>query len=381
MGKQFTTLTSSIVLIAALTTSVPETIAQNIQSPEVHPDGRVTFRLRAPRAEAVSVSLNGNRLEMASGDNSLWIATSEVLDPGIHDYTFDVDGTRMIDPSNRRVKKWFTLASMVEVPGDPPRLTEFQDVPHGTVHRLYYHSESVGHQRPLLVYTPPGVESRARADYPLVVLMHGFGDDETAWTEVGCAHLIADNLLARGEILPVIIAMPYGHPIPVAAGTRPENYFERNNELYESDIVEDLLPFLKSRFPVTDDPQQRSIVGLSMGGGHALHVGLRHTDLFSSIGAFSAATPQGDQDKLLERYPSLQGPEPAANQLRHLFIPIGESDFLLSRNDTFVERLQKFGVQHTYQKTKGGHEWKVWRRYLPEFLRMVAPSAKSSPDR
>ena len=351
--------------------------AQEFRSPEVHKDGSVTMRLRSRTAENVRVSIAGQTLDLAKGEGDVWSVTTPTLPPGIHDYSFNVDGTRMIDPSNRRVKKWFTLASMVEIPGTPPRLTEQTDVPHGVVQRLVYSSDSTGSARPVVVYTPPDYHLTERK-YPLVLLLHGFGDDETAWTEVGRAHLIADNLIARQKIRPCVIAMPYGHPIPPPFGKRserPANYFQDNNERYEQDIVKDLLPFLDTRFRVTDDSQQRSIVGLSMGGGHAIHVGLRHVNLFGAVGAFSAAAPQAERPALLEQYPSLAGEAPAANSLQHFWIPIGKSDFLLNRNRAFVKVLGEQGVQHRYVETDGAHSWYVWRKYLPEYLEMVLPAA------
>ncbi len=348
-----------------------DAIAQSLLSPEVHSDGRVTLRLRAANAAEVEVSLAGKKLPMTKNDKGVWEGTSEPLAPQIYDYTFKVDGTDMIDPSNRRVKKWLTLASMVEIPGTPPLLTEFTDVPHGTVRRMIYPSVSVGRSRPVMIYTPPGYESSNDQTYPLVVLLHGYGDDETAWTDVGRAHLIADNLIAAGRIEPVIIVMPYGHPEPIQLSERPENYFQRNNDLYEKDITKDLLPYLEERFHVRTDAAGRSIVGLSMGGGHALDTGLRNIDKFSSIGAFSAATPELETPALLQQYPSLSGTDPVANTLRHLWIPIGDKDFLLERNDKFVEQLRTAGVKYDYVKTEGGHEWKLWRDYLPQFLEKV----------
>jgi enterochelin esterase-like enzyme len=349
-----------------------DAIAQSLVSPEVHSDGRVTLRLRAEKAMEIEVSLDGKKIAMVKSDKGIWEGTSEPLPPQIYDYTFKVDGTTMIDPSNRLVKKWLTLASMVEIPGTPPRLTEFTDVPHGVVQRLIYPSASVGHSRPVVVYTPPGYEATSDTHYPLVLLLHGYGDDETAWTDVGRAHLIADNLIAAGKIEPVIIVMPYGHPVPIAFGERPDDYFGRNNDLYEQDITKDLLPFVEQKFHVRNDVAGRSIVGLSMGGGHALDTGLKNIDRFSSIGAFSAATPQLETDVLLKQYPSLSGSEPAANSLKHLWIPIGDKDFLLERNEKFVEQLKTAGVKHDYLKTEGGHEWKLWRDYLPQFLEKVA---------
>jgi enterochelin esterase family protein len=362
-----------LLAVAALSMAAPNAVGQQgVTSPEVHADRTVTLRLSAPEAELVEVSLGGKPLSMVRGERGVWEGTSPPLEPGLHDYTFRVDGTIVLDPSNRLVKKWLNLQSMVEVPGDPPLLTEFTDVPHGAIVRLYYPSTSVGHTRPLMVYLPPQYDPTADQRYPLVVLMHGFGDDETAWTEVGRAHFIADNLIAANKIEPVVIAMPYGHPLPLGADGRANDYFGRNNSLYEQDITKDLLPFLESRFKVRSDAAGRSIVGLSMGGGHALDTGLKHLELFSAIGAFSAATPQQDGNELTEQYPALAGPDPAANTLRHLFIPIGSSDFLLDRNKDFTAKLTDAGVRFEYLETSGGHEWKLWREYLPMFLERVA---------
>ncbi len=358
-------------VVAMAISATESAIAQSFRSPEVHPDGRVTVRLNARDAKAVVANLAGQRVELTKNDRGVWEGTSESLPAGIHDYTFNVDGTMMIDPSNRNVKKWLTMASMVEIPGSPALLTELQEVPHGSIHRMMYMSKSVGHVRPVMVYTPPGYHAGAEAKYPLVLLLHGFGDDETAWTEVGRAHFIADNLIAARQLAPCVIAMPYGHPVPVPFGQRPDEYFPENNDLYEKDVINDLLPFLEASFAVRSDAAGRSIVGLSMGGGHALDTGLKNVALFSSIGAFSAATPQMSNDELVAKYPSLKGPEPAANKLRHLWIPIGDSDFLLERNEKFVQQLTANNVKYVYKKTSGGHDWKLWRDYLPEFLRMA----------
>lgn len=347
--------------------------AQPVKSPEVHSDGRVTLRLRAAKAHEVDVSLDGKKVLMVKNADGVWEGTSEPLAPQIYDYTFVVDGTAMNDPSNRLMKKWLTIVSMVEIPGTPPRLTEFTDVPHGTIHRMIYPSVSVGHSRPVMIYTPPGYDSSNADKYPLVLLLHGYGDNEIAWTDGGRAHNIADNLIAAGRIEPVVIVMPDGHPEPLDIRNRPKNYFEVNQELLERDITRDLLPFVEHHYHVRTDAAGRSIVGLSMGGGHALDTGLRHTDMFSSIGAFSAATPELSTEDLLRRYPSLSGSEPAANQLKHLWIPVGDKDdSTLKKNDVFVEQLRSAGVKYEYMKTEGGHEWRLWRDFLPEFLEKVA---------
>lgn len=354
-----------------MTTSVSVSFAQNLISPDVAADRRVTFRLRAPAAKVVEARIAGQTLTMTKDDKGVWSVTTEPLVPMLHDYSFVVDGLTMMDPSNRLVKKWLTMGNMVEVPGDPPLLTEQQNVPHGIISRLMYASKTVGHDRPVMVYTPPEYNPRDTTKYPVLYLAHGYGDDETAWTEVGRAHFIADNLIAQGKLKPLIIVMPNGHPAKLDLKQPPDNYFVLNNDLYEKDLTEDLLPFIEHQFHADSGRHSRFIAGLSMGGGHALDTGLQNTELFSAIAAFSAATPQMETEALKARYPSLSGDEPAANTLNHLWIPIGNTDFLLDRNNRFVAQLRELDVRHTFVTTSGGHEWKLWREYLPEFLQKV----------
>ncbi|MEZ6042618.1 MAG: alpha/beta hydrolase-fold protein [Planctomycetaceae bacterium] len=368
----WTRFSTTITLLFGVITLVPSAtetaIAQSLRSPQVNDDNTVTVRLKAANAKEVVANIAGQRLKLTQNEGRIWEGTSASLPAGIHDYTFQVDGTMMIDPSNRNVKKWLTMASMVEIPGKPALLTEMQSVPHGSIQRCFYPSSTVGTQRPVMVYTPPDYHAVQETKYPLVLLLHGFGDDETAWTEVGRANFIADNLIAQGKIGPCIIAMPYGHPVPVPVEQRPDDYFASNNDVYEQDIMKDLLPFLESRYSVRNDREGRSIVGLSMGGGHALDTGLKNIEKFSAIGAFSAAVPQLSNDDLIIKYPALAGPSPAANQLQHLWIPIGDKDFLLQRNQSFIEQIRENHVQFDFHLTSGGHEWKLWREYLPEFL-------------
>lgn len=342
--------------------------AQQFHSPKVHEDRSVTFRLKAPNAKKVKLSLGGR--EMTKGDKGIWEIRVEPMKAGLYEYTFNVDGTRVLDPQNRWVKKWLTCASMLEIPGETPLITEFQDVPHGTVRREIYKSETLG-QRAATVYTPPGYEKNQDRAYPVLYLLHGNGDDENAWMEVGRVHNIVDNLIAQKKIQPVVIVMPYGHPVPLPEGRRVPNYYRDNNAAYAKDITEAAIPFIESRYRVHKTAAGRSIAGLSMGGGHALDTGLKHSDKFSSIGAFSSAAPQ---EKLTENFPACVGPNPKVNaNLKHLWIIIGKKDFLLDRNHKFIAKLKEQGVKHSYIETEGGHEWRLWREYIEQFLKLAHP--------
>jgi len=235
------------------------------------------------------------------------------------------------------------------------------------VHHHIYHSETTDAERSVLVYTPPGYQPTDDRTYPVVVLCHGFGDDQTAWTEVGRSHLITDNLIHQGKIEPMIIVMPYGHPVPLAERAWSEDYRERNDQAMLADVVNDLLPMVERMYRVKTSREDRAIVGLSMGGGHSISGGLRHPDQFAWVGAFSAAAPQADLDK---EYANLS--ERIAEHPHRLFwIACGKDDFLIERNRSFNDQLNQRGIEHTYIETDGGHSWPIWRDYLPQFLQRI----------
>jgi len=359
---------SAILLALALVTS-PFGLAQgNLTSPEVHPDGRVTFRLLAPDAEKVTLTGLAEVTEpgLTRGEQGVWNVTVGPLEPGIYSYSFAVDGTKVLDYRNRNIKAWLSLENQVEVPGNPPLRHEWQSVPHGTVHQHFYRSDSLAGPRTLFVYTPPGYKPGTLKNYPVVYLLHGHGDDASAWTTVGRAHFIADNLLMHNRVEEMIIVMPDGHPLPRGQGS---NYGLRNLELLERDLLDDIIPLIEENYAVSKKASKRAIVGLSMGGGQAIHIGLRHLDTFEWVGAFSAAAPEDDLDAL---YPLLLDPKSKARKdMRLLWIGCGKDDFLLQRNGRFVDWLIESEIPHTYKLTEGGHEWPVWRNYLAEFLQQL----------
>jgi enterochelin esterase family protein len=280
-----------------------------------------------------------------------------------------VDGAAALDPRNRHLKKWLNSQSMFDVRGNPPLPHDVQKVPHGTLHRHTYYSSAVGQSRGVYVYTPPEYSAGSLWRYPVVYLMHGYGDDESAWTEVGRAHVIADNLLAQGKIKPMIIVMPYGHPVPIPVNQRFEDYSGRNMELLQKDYFEDLIPFIREHYQVRSGPEDHAIVGLSMGGGQSLGIGLTHLDAFGWIGGFSSAAPQGELDKT---FASLTENVKKTNQrIRLLWVGCGRDDFLIKRNEAFVLWLETKGIKHTWRLTDGGHSWPVWRHYLSEFLPLL----------
>jgi enterochelin esterase family protein len=363
---------TTLLVFLIMNMAPDDELRSQIVSPEVHPDRTVTFRLLAPHAEKVFVKglVGLDAQAMEKGERGIWEITVGPLVPELHSYVFEVDGADLLDPSNRMVKKWLTCENMVEVPGTPPLLHERQPVLHGVVHYHIYESDSTGRQRGVYVYTPPGYDAARPSPYPLLLLLHGFGDDESAWLEVGRANLIADNLIAAGKIQPMVIALPYGHPLPIERPrTFRDDYATRNIGALDEDFQQDLLPMLSDTYHLADSRAQRAIVGLSMGGGQSLTIGLRHLDQFAWIGGFSSATPQGNLDQQLAHL--VEDVAKTNERISLLWIGCGEDDFLLERNQAFTAWLSDKEIDHVYRLTAGGHDWTVWRKYLAEFLPLL----------
>ena len=334
-----------------------------VVSPTIHPDHRVTFRVRADGAKEVFVSgqMIKGRVGLTRGTNDVWSATIGPVDPGIHEYSFSVDGFKMVDPGNMSLKPMRSpRTSILHIPGDRPH--DFTDVPHGTVHHHAHHSRPIDRFREFQVYTPPGYEN-GKARYPLLVLQHGHSDCFATWTTHGKAHWILDNLIAAGKAVPMIVVMLDGHPIPSSYGDGRSN---ANTEELRRDLLEATLPLVEKLYRVKPGREHRAIAGLSMGGLHALTIGLNELDRFAWIGAFSAAIPKdGEVDA------ALADPGRINERLQLLWVAIGEQDFLLAENREFEKRLTAGEIKHQWRLTAGGHSWPVWRGYLAEFAPML----------
>ncbi len=347
-------------------------IRAQIVSPDVKGDS-VVFRLRAPKAtEAFVVGVEGQKkLPMVKGKNGVWAGEYQSLVPGIYSYAFEVDGTRMIDPSKRGVKKWLSLNSMFEIRGG--LVHEFKNVPHGELREIIYGSATTKTQRKALVYTPPGYSKEQ--ELPLMFLLHGYGDDHLAWKEVGRANYILDNLISEKRIKPCVVVMPYGHPIPLDLKQEFDDYAGQNITRMNDDLVNDLLPHIRKQFSVSADRSSNAIVGLSMGGGQSISIGLNNLNVFSKVGGFSSATAQGEFPAIDKQFSDLVSNVELSNQkLDEFWIACGKEDFLFKRNNHFVEWLESKNIEHTYHVSEGGHDWMVWRKYLVQFLELSFPS-------
>ena len=334
-----------------------------IASPELLPDGGVTFRYRAPKATEVKASGQfGKDAVMTKDDSGLWSVTVPNAPAGVHEYRFVVDGISVLDPQNSMIKpqRW-PGSSILHVPSSPPAPWDLQDIPHGALHEHTYKSKALDQFRRIIVYTPPGASGRL----PVLYLSHGYSDNEASWTVHGKAHWILDSLIARKQAVPMIVVMMDGHALPPGAAGFGE-YGPANSAALCRELVEDILPLVASTYKVTAKSSARAFAGLSMGGHHALTVGLNHHDKFGWIGAFSSAPPPTNSIAF-----GLGKPEAVNRDLKLFWIACGEKDSLFKGNNDFDGLLKTKGIRHEYIVTPGDHSWPVWRRYLVEFTPML----------
>lgn len=358
-------LLTSLLVAASMSSTQSKVV-----SPEVHPDKTVTFRFKGAKAEAVSLYLEGQgNQKMDKSADGVWSITTKPLAPDYYGYSFVVDGNTTIDPLNSRVTpNLFYAGNQVLVAGNPPELWEIQDVPRGNVTRHYYKSAYVGDYRDFLVYTPPGYSAKS-SNLPVLYLLHGYSDTTIAWTEVGKAHVILDNLLAQNKIKPMVVVMPLGYGIKDFANPNvPATIYGLNNfPRFKEALLTEVMPQVESNYKVSKKKADRAICGLSMGGAESLFVGLNHLDKFNYIGAFSSGgfpTPNPED--------SIKGlSADKAKELKILWMVCGRQDNLIGFQRGFSDWLKKKGMNVETKETEGGHVWQLWRRNLAEFTQRL----------
>ena len=369
-----------------------------VVSPEVSADRRITFRLTAPQATAVRVSGGdipglGQTGVMTKGDNGVWSFTTAQLPAGAYRYNFNVDGVTTIDPrspatsvSNGNV--W----SLAIVPGS--ELFDTKNVPHGAVAKVTYYSTPLKRHRQMHVYTPPGYESGTQR-YPVFYLLHGAGDSDEAWSSVGRAGIILDNLIATKQAPPMIVVMPAGHtngpnpgmggpaaPLTIAAGEPDE---------FSQDFTMALRPYIEKTYRVRAGRENRAIAGLSMGGSQTMNIAFANLNDYAYVGVFSSGILGGGGARGRGAAPAAAPAAPAPpfgeawekrnlamldnaaakKGLKVLWFSTGTEDGLIDTTRSTVALLKKHGFAPVYIESPGGHTWLNWRDYLSQFTPLL----------
>jgi enterochelin esterase-like enzyme len=357
------------------------------QYPRVDSQGRAEFRVKAPDASKVKLNFwSGPKLDMEKQTDGFWTVTTPPLVPGFHYYTLVIDGAEVADPSSHAYYGGSRDASGIEIPEAGSTYYSPQNVPHGDVREVWYHSDVTGTWRHALVYTPPGYDTQTKVRYPVLYLQHGGGEDETGWIKQAHANFILDNLIAAGSTRPMLIVMANGYarragqPVPDFAGKpfgSPEalRAMQEMAQAFEDDVTQALIPFIDSHFRTLTDRDHRAMAGLSMGGMQTFQVTFDHLDLFSYIGGFSGAAGQmvlGNRslDPKSDFNGALADPTAFAKRVHLLWIGVGTEEPAmmhagLARLHTSLDDAH---VKHVFYESPGtAHEWQTWRRDLKDF--------------
>ncbi len=331
-----------------------------ISSPDINTDHRITFRYYSRTAQKVTLSgeFLTSPLAMSKDTSGIWSITVPLVKPDIYPYSFRVDSVQTADPNNtyifanERFKR-----SIVDVPGDLPLIHSLQNVPHGKVSYRWYRSATLGSTRQLLVYTPPGFNATGKTKYPVLYLIHGGSDTEETWTKVGHANFIADNLIAKGLAKPMIIVMPYGNVRP-----KPMTDFTK-------DVINDIIPFIESNYPVLTDSKNRAVAGFSVGGGQTLNIGLTNTDKFAYICSYAPFTSTEEFEKNFTNW--TPDPEKMNKQLKLFTISVGTEDFLYESVKKNIVLFKEKNINVKSYIVPGGHTWMNCKQYLSTTLQEI----------
>lgn len=337
-----------------------------VVSPELSADRHITFRIYAPKAEAVR--LNGGDIQgltpataaMTKSDTGIWELTVGPLVAGAYRYTFNVDGVPVIDPRNPATSEsnantW----SLVAVPGSD--FMDTRNVPHGAVASVVYYSTSLQRPRRMHVYTPPGYETNS-TKYPVFYLLHGASDSDASWSSVGRANMILDNLIADKKAKPMIVVMPAGH-----TSTAPRVPGSAAVDEFIADFNTDILPYVEAHYRAIPDRAHRAIAGLSMGGSQTLNIAIPHLNQFAYVGVFSSGILGGDPGKWEEKNREALDDAHAKKGLKLFWFSTGKDDRLIENTRKSVEMLKTHGFSPVLQESAGAHTWLNWRDYLNEF--------------
>ena len=367
--------------------------SQDLKSAIVNEDGSVTFNFLAPKAHKVQIVgdfMEGEKgtnvgmassgiVDMTEGEGGLWTYTSKPLESELYSYTFLVDGIATIDPNHPYVFRDFaTLTNLFIIPGGMGDLYSVNDVKHGSVTAVWYHSDGLDMDRRMNVYTPYGYET-SKKKYPVLYLLHGMGGDEDEWKNFGRACTILDNLIAQGKAEPMIVVMPNGHagmsaaPGESSLGYYKPFHFRDPDGKYVANFME-IVNFIDKNFRTIPEKEGRAIAGLSMGGGHSVNISRTYPNVFDYVGVFSAG---GRIHQLDEKDPANKAimdgvRQQVANGVSAYWIGVGRDDFLFETAKTYYEDLKALGMPNlSFRESDGAHIWNCWRLYLSEFAPLL----------
>lgn len=342
------------------------TNVRNAKFPQILPDSRAIFRIKAPEANLVQLDL-GKKYDMVKGAEGMWEVTTEPLGQGFHYYSLIIDGVAIADPASETFYGMGRKASGIEVPFKGDDYYALKEVPHGEVRRVRYFSNVLRQWRQFYLYTPPGYDTQTNEKFPVLYILHGGGEDERGWASQGKTDLILDNLIAEKKAKPMLVVMPDGN-MPMAA------FNENGLKMFERELKESIIPFVEKNYRVLAGAQNRALAGLSMGGIQTLYAGVQNTDMFAYLGVFSSGWIQSRQTEIADgQYAFMKTNAAKINDnLRQFWISMGGKEDIAYENcKVMMAKFDEMGIKYTYRDYPGGHTWPVWRNDLYTFAPLL----------
>ena len=342
------------------------TNVRGVKYPQILPDGRAIFRVKAPDALKVQLDLV-KKYDMVKNSEGLWEVTTDSLTEGFHYYSLLVDGLAIADPSSETFYGMGRMASGIEVPFKGDDYYALKDVPHGEISIKYYYSTVFNGWRRFYIYKPAGYDVNITEKYPVLYILHGGGEDERGWATQGKTDLILDNLIAANKAKPMLIVMPDGN-------VNVQGFGENTLRMFERELKLCIIPFVEKNYRAETSSGNRALAGLSMGGIQTLYVGMNNTDLFSYLGVFSSGWILPLQSDLADKQNDFmkKNLDKIKNNLKLLWIGIGgKEDIAYNNCQSMISKFKEMNLTYTYNDYPGGHTWPVWRNNLYNFAQLL----------
>ncbi|HOX82946.1 MAG TPA: alpha/beta hydrolase-fold protein [Chryseolinea sp.] len=344
------------------------TNVRSAKYPQILPDNRVMFRVKAADAQKVQIDL-GKKYEMIKDAEGFWTVTTDTISEGIHYYSLVIDGVALADPASETFYGMSRMASGIEIPSKNGDFYALKDVPHGEVRMKRYYSTVFNAWRRFYIYTPADYDINSNEKYPVLYLLHGGGEDERGWSTQGKTDLILDNLIAEKKAKPMLIVMMDGN----TGGGGIASFNERSLQMFENELKNAVIPFVEKNYRAATDSKNRALAGLSMGGLQTLYAGVKNNKMFSYLGVFSSGW-WANQPALSDPQYAFMKENAATinNNIKLFWVAMGGKEDIAHDNcKIMLKKFDEMNIKYSYSEYPGGHTWPVWRNNLYSFAPLL----------
>jgi len=342
---------------------------RNAKYPQILPDNRVIFKVKAPEAQKVQIDL-GKKYDMVKDTSGFWNVTTDSISRGFHYYSLLIDGLAVADPASETFYGMSRMASGIEIPYKEGSFYALKDVPHGDIRIKKYFSKATNSWREMYLYIPAGYD-KSTEKYPVLYLLHGGGEDQRGWATQGKTDLILDNLIAENKAKRMIIVLVDGNFYGGGGGIAGFGIQQLNQ--FENELKNAVIPFVEANYRVMTDAKNRALAGLSMGGLQTLHTGVRNSDLFNYLGVFSSGWWANNTKLSDPQYEFMKTNKDKINaNIKEFWISQGGKEDIAHANcQIMMKKMDEMEIKYNYSEYAGGHTWPVWRHDIYLFSQLL----------